>query len=202
VIISKKFENKTRNIGSYYNTNYNNITLAKETKNWLKTKYTKYPILTIPNKNILIPTNFDLIYTTTNNDAIQNNIKNLENKNNNILEKNKNKNIEKIIEKQRLILLNKPPVIIRNDEKWKIWYKLDQYFKQPKVYAVIALALPVDKYDAKFAINAKLFAACLFENINEFLYDARIAGLNFEIDFTSRGVNFIFSGFFVLCIYF
>jgi secreted Zn-dependent insulinase-like peptidase len=61
-----------------------------------------------------------------------------------------------------------------------VWHKLDRSFSQPKLYAIISLAAPAEKYNADFVVESRLFASCFLDSLNEFLYDARLAGLRYD----------------------
>ena len=58
-----------------------------------------------------------------------------------------------------------------------MWHKLDRVFSQPKVYAVFKLSVPEEKFNADFVVESKLFVNCFLDSLNEYLYDARLAGL-------------------------
>lgn len=76
-------------------------------------------------------------------------------------------------------------------------YELDRIFQQPKVHLIVSLSLPRNLFEdngdllrsAIFITNAKLFSMCLQQSsLNEqLLYDAGLAGLNFNFDLTSKG---------------
>ena len=164
-VISQKFKGKTKFKGRFYGTDYNNITLSSETDTWSATKASQYPQLHIPDPNIYVPTNFELLG-----------------------KKPKDK-------KESDALLAAPPNIIREDDNWVVYHKIDRNFLQPKVYTIVNLAVPSVMYDADFVIIAKLYAMCFLDSINEELYNARLAGLTFELEFTSKGLQLIFAGY-------
>jgi len=156
---------KGKNRGRFYGTEYNNITLSDETDIWLKTKASQYPQFQLPAPNIYIPSNFELLGAKP---------------------KDKKENDE---------LLASPPSLIRDDDKWVVFHKIDRNFLQPKVYTIVNLAVPSVMYNVDFVITSKLYAACFLDSINEELYNARLAGLGFELEFTSKGLQMVFSGY-------
>ena len=93
--------------------------------------------------------------------------------------------------KERTAILNIPPKRIRKDDKWTVWHKVDMSFGQPKTYSVISLAVPSHLYDESFVINTKIFSFCFQESITEYLYDANLAGLSLNLEFTSKGLQLI-----------
>ena len=165
-VIASEFKGKTKLKEKWYQTEYNQFKMPKETEEWKKIDPRDYPFH-IPPPNELIPSNFDLVGQRPMGKA------------------------------DRLSALNAPPVIIENIDKnrWTLWHKLDKTFQQPKIYAVISLSVPTSLYNPEFLLKARLFNSCFMDSISEFMYDASLAGLSFELEFTSRGVQLIFSGF-------
>merc|ERR1711871_504556 len=162
---SKMFEGKTQLHGKWYDTAYNKVELKTETTKWRAVDFKKYPDLHFPAKNELIPSKFDLIGPSPR------------------------------LEQEKLHALQEPPAVLRNDSRWLLFHKTDRYFAQPKVYAVITLSLPAELYDVDFAIAAKLFNYCFVDSLSEYAYDAMLAGLNYDLDITSRGLQITFSGY-------
>ena len=78
---------------------------------------------------------------------------------------------------------------------------MDRVFRQPKVHMIVSLSLPRKLFEesgdqlssAIFVINSKLFSMCLQQSsLNEqLLYDAGLAGLNFNFDLTSKGTYIV-----------
>jgi secreted Zn-dependent insulinase-like peptidase len=105
-----------------------------------------------------------------------------------------------------------------------LFYSSDRVFEQPKLFAIITLALPSAIYNSKFVVQSKIFTSCLLDSINEYLYDAALGtvliwsivhyskqalaqqvnwnmiitdlgGLAFELNLSNRGLQLTFSGF-------
>jgi insulysin len=167
-VIASDFKGKTSSKEKWYQTEYNEFKLPKETKDFASVSPASYPFH-IPAPNELIPKNFDLI------------------------------GVAPTTKTERAAALDEPPEVVTDrgvdSKQWTLWYKLDRAFKQPKIYAVISLAVPSDMYDSSFLIKSKLFNSCFFDASSEFLYEANLAGLSFDIEFTSRGVQFTISGY-------
>jgi insulysin len=98
-------------------------------------------------------------------------------------------------EEDKRALLATPPVLLVSTPRWQVYHKLDAIFHVPKTYAIASLALDERLYDARLVIQARLFLASFVDSINEYLYQARLAGLGFEVDLTPQGVQFIVSGY-------
>lgn len=167
-VISKDFQGRTRETGPWYGTQHNTYQgLEKETKRWAAATYGKIPSLRLPSPNLLIPTNFDLVASASASASA----------------------------KDRERDLSVPPLEIRKDGEFEVWYKLDKTFLQPRVYFVVSLAVEAQLYDEAFVMSSRLFAACFLESVNELLYEGRLAGLSFDLEFTSRGVELSFAGY-------
>ena len=167
-IISSDFKGKTTEEGKYYGSQYNRRSLDNETKKWSKTLSdggSYKSQLAVPKPNELIPEKFDLLGLPPANAA------------------------------EKVILTAAPPKTLREDDRFTLWHKLDRSFNQPKVFAITSLAVPAAYYDTSFVIKAKLFSACFMDSMTEFLYDARLADMGFELEFTSKGVQLILSGY-------
>lgn len=177
-VISSDFKGKTKLKEKWYGTEYSEKREEKLMKELSSLKLSDFPFFALPPKNILIPTDFTLVRSFS-------------------VIKDKKRKDE---------LLNAPPVLItpaqkkteeenENTKKWKVWYKLDESFQQPKIYTIISLAVPSSSYNAAFLLKSKLFNSCFMDSISEFIYDASLAGLSFDIEFTSKGVQFTLTGF-------
>lgn len=167
-VISKDFEGKTRKEAEWYGTKYNEVkTLESETKRWGKVTKDLFPSLALPAPNALIPENFELLAPI----------------------------VKKPSQTEKDQELARAPTLLREDGRWTVWHKLDKSYQQPRIYAVVSLAVPSTKYDATFVMTSRLFTSCFMDSINEFIYDARLAGLGFNIEFTSKGVQLLFEGF-------
>ena len=160
-----EFKGKTKLNARIYDTNYNSVSLKTETEKWKNSKIADYPDLNYPAPNELIPSNFDLVGTPARSES------------------------------DRAIALNEQPTLLRNDTKWILYHKTDKYFAQPKVYAIMALSLSEDLYNVDFAIRSRLFTYCFEDSLSEYSYDAALGGLNYAIEFTSRGLQITFSGY-------
>lgn len=91
-----------------------------------------------------------------------------------------------------------PPQVIRDDGdggRWTVYYKQDETFGQPKAYAVFEL-LTKDAYStAKKAALASLYQVSANDRLQEYAYDAGLAGLTYDIQVLPRGVRLTFGGY-------
>lgn len=175
-LVGKSLTGTTDKVAPYYGTQFSERELPEETVNWsrLRSDPSKETLastnlqLFLPNENIFIPRDFNLLRPPLPDD---------------------------LSEAARLQILNQHPEVIRSDDKWKVWYKLDKSFAQPKAYLVINLAISKYIYDPAIVIASRLWTSCFLDSINEYLYDARLAELSFQFDLSARGMQLTLTGF-------
>ena len=177
-VMSRDFDGKTKSIQQWYGTKFNKKSLSDvQLAKWSEASPLKYEgALAFPQPNGLIPRNFTLLCEQGT-----------------LAQPKKSK----INDKEKRKLLDKPPsrILLDRSARWEVWHKLDYSFRQPRTYAIFRLALDKDAYDALFVINSRLFSMCFMESVNEYLYEARLAGLNFNLECSSRGLELTFTGF-------
>ncbi|KAI2489037.1 hypothetical protein MHU86_25560 [Fragilaria crotonensis] len=91
-----------------------------------------------------------------------------------------------------------PPRIIRDDDlegRWTVYYKADDRFGQPKAFVVFQL-LNKEVYETpERAALAQLYQQCSTDRLEEYAYDAALAGLTFDVQVLPRGVRLTFGGY-------
>ncbi|CAN0072523.1 unnamed protein product, partial [Heterosigma akashiwo] len=87
------------------------------------------------------------------------------------------------------------PVVLQENDRWKVHFKQDLSFGQPKVYSVFQIQSTVPYSSPKAVAAFKMYQLYTLDNLNEVSYDAQLAGLNYEIEFNSKGVRLGFGGF-------
>ena len=91
-----------------------------------------------------------------------------------------------------------PPQVIRDDGKegrWTVYFKADDRFGLPKAFVVFQLETK-DVYStpARAALS-KLYQTCATDRLQEYAYDASLAGLSFDVQVLPRGVRLTFGGY-------
>lgn len=89
---------------------------------------------------------------------------------------------------------DRPQVVIRN-ERSRAWFKQDQQFHVPKAKINLRLKLPLVAADVDGAAQAQLFAALVMDELNEYSYPASLAGLNYSVRATTRGLDISIDGY-------
>jgi insulysin len=91
-----------------------------------------------------------------------------------------------------------PPKIIRNDGpegRWTVYFKQDDRFDQPKAFVVLQLLTKEVYSSPKRAILAQLYQLSAADSLEEYAYDAQLAGLTFDVQVLPRGVRLTFGGY-------
>lgn len=90
------------------------------------------------------------------------------------------------------------PEIIINNPYMRVWFKQDSQFLIPKMNIKLKLLLPFATLDAVYYNLTCLYIDLLKDSLNEELYEAKIAGVNWSFncsDQSKRGITISFSGF-------
>ncbi|KAE8996936.1 Insulin-degrading enzyme [Phytophthora rubi] len=90
---------------------------------------------------------------------------------------------------------NQHPQIIRDDDFCRVWYKPDVKFKKPRTFAVATFHSPeVNPTPYSYALSA-LFVACLKDELNEYSYDALLAGMNYKLRLNGSNIYLSTGGY-------
>eukprot|EP01121_Diplochlamys_sp_Union-15-3_P012400 TRINITY_DN3708_c0_g1_i4.p1 TRINITY_DN3708_c0_g1~~TRINITY_DN3708_c0_g1_i4.p1 ORF type:complete len:951 (+),score=168.25 TRINITY_DN3708_c0_g1_i4:43-2895(+) len=87
------------------------------------------------------------------------------------------------------------PILIKNSELSRIWYKHDQTFKKPKANLCFDIVTPVTYQSPKNCVAATLFSRLLADSLTEFSYDADLGGLHYSLSATIEGLQLHVTGY-------
>ena len=91
------------------------------------------------------------------------------------------------------------PNLVVEEAKWRVHYKQDRRYGKPKAYAYFNIKQPNSIFGTstspRTSVLAKLYRASLGDALNEFTYDAAVAGLGCSLDFTPKAARLSFSGY-------
>ncbi|GAB0495515.1 hypothetical protein MMPV_006817 [Pyropia vietnamensis] len=73
------------------------------------------------------------------------------------------------------------PRVLRDDASMRLHFKLDRTFQRPKVNVMLNLVSPVAYTSPRDAVLAYLSAMMIGDALNEYAYDANLAGLRYEL---------------------
>ena len=99
------------------------------------------------------------------------------------------------VEKKEVAEPAKAPRLIRNDEAVRAWWKKDDRFWVPKGNVSITLRSPLAKATPETAVKANLYCELVRDALEEYSYDAEIAGLDFQLSSYSMGIDIEVGGY-------
>jgi insulysin len=99
------------------------------------------------------------------------------------------------VEKKEVAEPAKHPVLIRNKDGVRTWWKKDDRFWVPKGSVVLALRNPLLAVTAANYVKAALFSQLVKDELTEYAYDAEISGLEYSLDTNSLGFSIEVGGY-------
>ncbi|KAH7853388.1 hypothetical protein Vadar_001822 [Vaccinium darrowii] len=87
------------------------------------------------------------------------------------------------------------PVLLKNSSCSRLWYKPDTLFSTPKAYVIIDFHCPHSKHSPEAEVLTYIFTHLLVDYLNEYAYDAQIAGLGYSIHVTRSGFQVYVAGY-------
>ncbi|EXM14919.1 insulysin [Fusarium oxysporum f. sp. vasinfectum 25433] len=87
------------------------------------------------------------------------------------------------------------PRVIRNDCIARTWWKKDDTFWVPRANVVVSLKTPLIYASAENNVKARLFSDLVRDTLEEYSYDAKLTGLQYNVGLHSRGVFLEIGGY-------
>ncbi|PIK49484.1 putative insulin-degrading enzyme isoform X5 [Apostichopus japonicus] len=87
------------------------------------------------------------------------------------------------------------PALIYESPISKLWFKQDNTFQMPKACMYFEFASPLAYLDPVSCNMTKLFSILLRDSLNEYAYDAELAGISYSIDSTIYGLQVSIGGY-------
>ncbi|EJD07221.1 insulin-degrading enzyme [Fomitiporia mediterranea MF3/22] len=89
----------------------------------------------------------------------------------------------------------KRPFLIKRDQIAEVWHKKDDQFWVPRAQVLIIARTPAAGATVRTFVMTKLFTALITDSLNEYSYDAKLAGLSYQCGGTMRGINISIGGY-------
>lgn len=99
------------------------------------------------------------------------------------------------VEKKEVAEPATSPRLLRNDQLARTWWKKDDTFWVPKANVTVSLKNPIIHATAENSVKARLFAELVRDALEEYSYDAELAGLQYTVSIDSRGLFLDVSGY-------
>lgn len=87
------------------------------------------------------------------------------------------------------------PQLILGNKNMQVWFAQDQQFMQPRALINLRIKSPQVAINAEGAAQAQLFAALIADQLNEFSYPAKLAGIDHSIVANTRGYDITIFGY-------
>ncbi|KAJ4789664.1 Insulinase (Peptidase family M16) family protein [Rhynchospora pubera] len=87
------------------------------------------------------------------------------------------------------------PRMLRKSPFSRLWYKPDTNFFTPKAYIRIDFNCPESKHSPEASVLTEMFTRLVMDYLNEYAYDADVAGLSYGIKHTDTGFEIICVGY-------
>eukprot|EP00531_Pseudo-nitzschia_arenysensis_P017139 CAMPEP_0116149838 /NCGR_PEP_ID=MMETSP0329-20121206/19195_1 /TAXON_ID=697910 /ORGANISM="Pseudo-nitzschia arenysensis, Strain B593" /LENGTH=1190 /DNA_ID=CAMNT_0003646247 /DNA_START=113 /DNA_END=3685 /DNA_ORIENTATION=+ len=151
-----------------YGANYRESTISEEQlKSWENPSEIN-PELLVPGLNEYIPTDFSLRSEDSE---------------------------EPITESDRKISKSEPPKLFFESENFRMWHKIDQFWRVPKTYIRLSIVSPSTYASPRSMTLSRIFQKVLNDDLNSFVYDASLAGCNYRINCAPTGYKISVRGY-------
>jgi insulysin len=87
------------------------------------------------------------------------------------------------------------PTLIPHDDNVRVWFKRDDQFWVPKANIKLFLRSPVASLTPVNAVMTRLYVDLVEDSLNEYAYDAEIAGLSYSLVESAQGFTLESNGF-------
>lgn len=87
------------------------------------------------------------------------------------------------------------PKLIRNDELVRTWFKKDDQFWVPKANLFVNCRNTLPNATAENSLKARLYTDVVRDALEEYSYDAELAGLDYSVQSHSTGIDIAVSGY-------
>jgi secreted Zn-dependent insulinase-like peptidase len=87
------------------------------------------------------------------------------------------------------------PTLIADNQRYKLWYGADQDFRIPKGEVRATIRSDDAQRSADHAAKLLMLAALADDSLNSFSYPAMLAGLEFDVSATTRGLSLKVAGY-------
>ncbi|TGO62295.1 hypothetical protein BELL_1121g00020 [Botrytis elliptica] len=87
------------------------------------------------------------------------------------------------------------PKLIRNDDSVRTWFKKDDTFWVPKANLFIQCRNPLPMATAENSLKARMYTDLVYDALEQYAYDAELAGLEYSVSSHSMGLEISVSGY-------
>ncbi|KAJ5536000.1 Peptidase M16 core [Penicillium frequentans] len=99
------------------------------------------------------------------------------------------------VEKKKVAEPTKTPKLIRHDDRVRLWFKKDDRFWVPKATVYVTLRNPLVWATPANLIKTKLYCELVQDSLDEYSYDAELAGLDYHLAANILGLDISVGGY-------
>ncbi|EIN07085.1 hypothetical protein PUNSTDRAFT_53482 [Punctularia strigosozonata HHB-11173 SS5] len=99
------------------------------------------------------------------------------------------------VEKTHVTEPSRRPFLIRDTHSSTLWHKKDDQFWVPKAHVVIQISSSAANTSPKASVMTRLYTDLVKDSVNEFAYNAELAGLGYDIGSWSNGISISLFGY-------
>ena len=102
---------------------------------------------------------------------------------------------EPITESDRKRSQQEPPALLHQTNNFRMWHKMDQFWRVPKTYIRLSLVSPTPYASPRAMTLNRIYQRILNDDLNSFVYDASLAGCNYRVSCAPTGYKVSVSGY-------
>lgn len=99
------------------------------------------------------------------------------------------------VSKKDIVQPSKRPFLVRRTSHSELWHKKDDQFWVPKMNAIMQIISPQANLSARHSVLSRVWVELITDSLNEFAYDADLAGLSYSVTSDMRGLTISISGY-------
>jgi insulysin len=99
------------------------------------------------------------------------------------------------VEKKEVKAPSKAPKLTRNDDLVRTWFKKDDTFWVPKANLFVSCKTPLINASPENALKAHVYCELVKDALEEYAYDAELAGLDYNVSINSFSIDIQVSGY-------
>lgn len=99
------------------------------------------------------------------------------------------------VEKKEVAKASIGPRLVRNDDLVRTWWKKDDTFWVPRANVIASLKNPLVAASSRNLVMARLYTDLVRDDLEEYAYDAELAGLQYNVALAGRNIIIDISGY-------
>eukprot|EP00529_Nitzschia_sp_RCC80_P008082 CAMPEP_0113519390 /NCGR_PEP_ID=MMETSP0014_2-20120614/43494_1 /TAXON_ID=2857 /ORGANISM="Nitzschia sp." /LENGTH=1295 /DNA_ID=CAMNT_0000417105 /DNA_START=357 /DNA_END=4244 /DNA_ORIENTATION=+ /assembly_acc=CAM_ASM_000159 len=102
---------------------------------------------------------------------------------------------EPVDESERQLSRLQPPSMVHLTDNFRMWHKMDQFWRVPKTFIRLSIVSPTTYITPRAMSLSRIYQRVLNDDLNSVLYDASLAGANYQISCVPAGYKLSVRGY-------